>query len=635
MAVFVSVGLLCLGSGCTYAQEESLPPLRVAVVCMTDAECKATLEQLGFLKERFTLRFLDYEVDGRMNVPEFPFGQRPTAEHEIVIYKPSVLGRDPARLITEFGHFLDSEKPEFVLVMGNAGALDERMRVGDIVISEMSIRQFADLDDVRMRPDEVGPGIPIFSDSLLSDKVFEIASAIPPSEFKRRDNGAVQIFRGSSATINFFASEEDKEEFGRHGLGVVEMEDGNLLMVCKQKGIPMSVIRPISDQKAQDLEYVIRKTGQYMLDMDYAFLAKIFTHRLQGRGFVAVDRSGRRDRYQWYLDPLNREIWDDMPRDMMEDIVRDSRAAAEKFKGKGHWIRPDKNGGKQWFGELDPSQKRAAIERFIYRENMFRSAENGAIVLRHLVGQAQAFRQSLLQKKKARLGILFLDLAHFHHENFEMALLRTLRSSHFDHVFIVPRLTQEARWQTTDDGGTAAYERLIRLVSPQNPNFLPYKDVVHIPDNADFYKGISELGDDAAIASILELLADDTAMDVFHLFWRDEVGTQKQRIHALVQDAYVTIVDLGGNTRDSDFKFRRDLGENLDPHRGPVTRVRYVKAQSDTNTIVLLPPDPVRKSGTQGHRRTTKTAACPMTDRKRVSSLQKNTPPDCTASPSS
>ena len=148
-------------------------------------------------------------------------------------------------------------QPEWILNLGVAGAGDESVSIGDMVIATVAVQHDMDTspigDPVRLVSKINLVEIPC--DASLREKLVQAASAVE----------GMKVHEGVIATGDQFIHSGDVRSriHGLFGAKAVEMEGGAVAHACYMHGVPCGVLRSISDQ------------ADGHSDMDYPTFAKL------------------------------------------------------------------------------------------------------------------------------------------------------------------------------------------------------------------------------------------------------------------------------------------------------------------------------------------------------------------------
>jgi adenosylhomocysteine nucleosidase len=152
---------------------------------------------------------------------------------------------------------LERFAPRAVVMTGLAGAIDERLAIGDIVIAERLVQH--DLDARPLFPRHEIPLLGITelaADPTLSAKLAAAAARfVPPPEVVAFGITAPRVWRGLVASGDQFIGSRETSHAVRNALpGVlaVEMEGAAVAQVCYEHGVPFAMGRVISDTASHE-----------------------------------------------------------------------------------------------------------------------------------------------------------------------------------------------------------------------------------------------------------------------------------------------------------------------------------------------------------------------------------------------
>ena len=152
----------------------------------------------------------------------------------------SGIGKVNAARVTQI--LTDNFKLEFIINLGAAGALNDMLNIGDIVIGEKLIQHDFDITAFGHSKGYItGVGDKIYSDRTLVEK---FASAI-----ENVDERNYKIVKGTIASGDIFCTEIEMKDkiYAKFGAECVEMEGAAVAQVCYLNNIPFIVVRSISD----------------------------------------------------------------------------------------------------------------------------------------------------------------------------------------------------------------------------------------------------------------------------------------------------------------------------------------------------------------------------------------------------
>jgi adenosylhomocysteine nucleosidase len=183
---------------------------------------------------------------------------------------------------------------------GVAGAIDPRLRIGDVVVADHLVQHDMDASPLpAFQRFEIPLLGKIFFEAGLCDEAFEAAIHYTEGDFlrdvaveKRAEFGMdrPRVFRGLVASGDQFLADPQKAaELLRSlpGLLCAEMEGAAVAQVCHEMGgIPAAIIRVISDQAdhsaAVDFLRFVDEVAEYLTGGIVQSLLKSFTSRSAG-----------------------------------------------------------------------------------------------------------------------------------------------------------------------------------------------------------------------------------------------------------------------------------------------------------------------------------------------------------------
>lgn len=149
---------------------------------------------------------------------------------------------------------IDRFSPSAVLFTGIAGALDDQVKVGDIVVSEaLAFHDYGAFLEAGFTPkptyhknSRLRNPLYLPADTTLLRKTRQMAGRI---DFRAAKGRLPRVWYGNILTGDaFIASQDKKEQIRAHFDALaVEMEGAALAQVCRHVGIPFLVVRSISD----------------------------------------------------------------------------------------------------------------------------------------------------------------------------------------------------------------------------------------------------------------------------------------------------------------------------------------------------------------------------------------------------
>lgn len=133
-------------------------------------------------------------------------------------------------------------KPDFIINLGVAGALDSRLNIGDIVVADCCVEHDMDTSGVG---DPVGhiSGINMIEMPCDKDLVKQLMQAAKSIQ-------SLSGYTGMIATGDqFISSPEQKAHIlSRFNAMACEMEGGAIAHTCVMHGVPFAVVRSMSDK---------------------------------------------------------------------------------------------------------------------------------------------------------------------------------------------------------------------------------------------------------------------------------------------------------------------------------------------------------------------------------------------------
>ncbi|MBX3389404.1 MAG: 5'-methylthioadenosine/adenosylhomocysteine nucleosidase [Phycisphaeraceae bacterium] len=179
-------------------------------------------------------------------------------EEKRIVLVFSRMGKVAAAVTAQ--HLIDVHRVSSIIFSGVAGALDPNLRVGDVVVGKRLWQH--DMDASPLVPPLELPLLNVSSfecDSRLREALEQSAAEFVRHDFQEAIGSAAaaelgipspRVFSGDIASGDrFVASAEDREEVRRKVPSAlcVEMEGGAVAQVCYEQGVPLGVVRVISD----------------------------------------------------------------------------------------------------------------------------------------------------------------------------------------------------------------------------------------------------------------------------------------------------------------------------------------------------------------------------------------------------
>lgn len=159
-----------------------------------------------------------------------------------------------------------------IVFVGTAGAIDEKLSVGDIVVGENLYQH-----DMDARPIIEQYEIPLLGRSdiattpVIHDKLFDAANAFVSEDIKKlavfnsgagESIGTPNVVKADIASGDQFVSESAQAQRVRQNLpavGCVEMEGAAVAQVCESFDVPFGIVRTISDGANETSEIDFQK----------------------------------------------------------------------------------------------------------------------------------------------------------------------------------------------------------------------------------------------------------------------------------------------------------------------------------------------------------------------------------------
>jgi len=151
---------------------------------------------------------------------------------EVLVVKSNV-GKVNAARVTQM--MIDKFNIKFIINVGTAGSLDNRLDIGDIVVSENLVQYDFDVTPFGRKLGEIEN---IGEDIKVDKNILDI--------FKE-----LNVFTGCIATGDKFIVDKAEKEILKKEFNAlcIEMEGASIAQVCKLNNVPFIVIRSITDKK--------------------------------------------------------------------------------------------------------------------------------------------------------------------------------------------------------------------------------------------------------------------------------------------------------------------------------------------------------------------------------------------------
>ena len=179
---------------------------------------------------------LEHRADTRIGLDTFSTGTLCGKEAVLAVCGP---GKVNAALCAH--SMILTFRPEWVLNLGVAGAGDETVSVGDMVIATCAVEHdldYGSLGDPRGYVCKLNR-IQLPCDEALRNRLYRAASRVE----------GLRVVEGVIATGDQFINDAARREaiHAQFGAKAVEMEGGAIAHACGVNGIPCGIIRSISD----------------------------------------------------------------------------------------------------------------------------------------------------------------------------------------------------------------------------------------------------------------------------------------------------------------------------------------------------------------------------------------------------
>ncbi len=178
-------------------------------------------------------------VEDRKIIYELTFVKGKVKDKTCILVKGGV-GKVNAARVTQL--LIDNFKPDYIINVGVAGALNPTLKIGDIVIGTSLVQHDFDITAFGHAKGYItGIGDRIYSDDMLIQK-FE--SAIDNQEDRK-----YKVEKGVIASGDIFCTEIPMRDkiYAKFDAECVEMEGAAVAQVCYLCNTPFIVIRSISD----------------------------------------------------------------------------------------------------------------------------------------------------------------------------------------------------------------------------------------------------------------------------------------------------------------------------------------------------------------------------------------------------
>jgi adenosylhomocysteine nucleosidase len=177
-----------------------------------------------------------------------------TEYYGVKFYKGTINGKDC--IVSEAGIgkvnaarstqiMIDKYKPEYIINIGSAGALEPKLEIGDTVVSDNCIQHDVDITAFGHEKGYIAGVRYIIADAGLVEKCRKAMELTMDSKYK--------TYIGTVASGDqFISSQGVKEQIHKEFNAMcVEMEGAAIAYVCHLCKVPFVVIRSISDKAAE------------------------------------------------------------------------------------------------------------------------------------------------------------------------------------------------------------------------------------------------------------------------------------------------------------------------------------------------------------------------------------------------
>lgn len=208
-----------------------------------------TIGIIGAMEEEITNILEDMNVVAVKNVLglDFHLGALNNSNHNIVLVR-SGIGKVNAALCTQV--LIDLFAVDAVINTGVAGAIDKRVRIGDIVISTDAVQHDFDTSAVGDPPGVI---------SRMDTSIFPADVELVNAAKRAAVNTGFHVYEGRIASGDQFVSDPDvKERIAKLFDPVCcEMEGAAVAQACYLNKVPFVIIRVISDnaEEGSDINY--------------------------------------------------------------------------------------------------------------------------------------------------------------------------------------------------------------------------------------------------------------------------------------------------------------------------------------------------------------------------------------------
>ncbi len=179
------------------------------------------------------------KIEKRNRIYELTFAEGKIKDKSCVVVKCGI-GKVNAARATQL--LIDEYKPEYIIDVGVAGALNPNLQIGDIVIGNCLVQHDFDITAFGHTKGYItGIGDKIYADDILIQKLDEA--------IKNKEDRKYKIQKGTIASGDIFCTKVEMKDkiYAKFNAQCVEMEGAAVAQVCYLCNVPFMVIRSISD----------------------------------------------------------------------------------------------------------------------------------------------------------------------------------------------------------------------------------------------------------------------------------------------------------------------------------------------------------------------------------------------------
>ena len=179
------------------------------------------------------------KIEKRNRIYELNFSEGTIKNQSCVVVKCGI-GKVNAARATQL--LIDSYKPEYIIDVGVAGALNPNLDIGDIVVGTCLVQHDFDITAFGHTKGYItGIGDKIYSDDTLVQKIENV--------IKNKEELQYRFVKGTIASGDIFCTKVEMKDkiYAKFDAQCVEMEGAAVAQVCYLCNVPFVVIRSISD----------------------------------------------------------------------------------------------------------------------------------------------------------------------------------------------------------------------------------------------------------------------------------------------------------------------------------------------------------------------------------------------------